>query len=255
MFLHAHVTFHKTDTHVHASGYTHRCDKSHTCASVYMKTHSCTHTHTYVFVRSYKCLFHMFMHHLSKCNDFSLLQFHFHLHVSHACSHIDSRSVCACAPLHFQIYSKFVHVHTQADRTPHTTHTHWPKHQPSSLPTTVLCQSATTRVDCNMLHFASLSLVSDCSKAGAAYVRGVQEHCGACAKHMVGNDQEDNRHSMNAVIDERTLREIYLAPFEMVVAEAGVEGIMCGYNRVNGTFCTENKWLLQQVIREDQPLV
>lgn len=88
-------------------------------------------------------------------------------------------------------------------------------------------------------------------KAGAAYVRGVQEHCGACAKHMVGNDQEDNRHSMNAVIDERTLREIYLAPFEMVVAEAGVEGIMCGYNRVNGTFCTENKWLLQQVIREE----
>lgn len=89
------------------------------------------------------------------------------------------------------------------------------------------------------------------SRAAVAYVRGVQRHVGACAKHLVGNDQETNRHTMNSVIEERTLREIYLAPFEAAAVEAGVESMMCGYNRLNGTFCTENPWLLQRILRDE----
>lgn len=83
------------------------------------------------------------------------------------------------------------------------------------------------------------------------YVRGVQRHAAACAKHFVCNDQEEHRHTMNSVIDERTLRELYLAPFEAAVKDADVESIMCGYNRVNGSYCTENTWLLEKVLRSE----
>jgi len=71
-------------------------------------------------------------------------------------------------------------------------------------------------------------------RAAVAYVRGVQRHVAACAKHFVCNDQEDYRHTLSSVIDERTLREAYLAPFEAAVIEGGVESVMCGYNRLNG---------------------
>jgi len=89
------------------------------------------------------------------------------------------------------------------------------------------------------------------AKAAVAYVRGVQKHVAACAKHFAGNDQENYRHSMNTVVDERTLREIYLAPFEAAVREADCEAVMCGYNRINGRFCTENHWLLTKVLRDE----
>lgn len=89
------------------------------------------------------------------------------------------------------------------------------------------------------------------ARAGVAYIRGVQEHAAACAKHFVGNDQESDRGTMNSVIDEQTLREVYLAPFEAAVTEAGVEGVMCGYNRLNGQYCTENSWLLTDVLRKE----
>lgn len=88
-------------------------------------------------------------------------------------------------------------------------------------------------------------------RAAVAYIRGVQQHVAACAKHFVCNDQEKNRHTLNSVIDEATLREVYLAPFEAAVIEGGVESIMCGYNRLNGMFCTENEWLLQKVLRDE----
>lgn len=88
------------------------------------------------------------------------------------------------------------------------------------------------------------------SRMGAAYVRGVQKHAVACAKHFVCNDQETDRGTVNSVVDERTLREVYLAPFHAAV-EAGCGAMMCGYNRLNGTYCTENSWLLQQVLRDE----
>lgn len=89
------------------------------------------------------------------------------------------------------------------------------------------------------------------ARLGVAWITGVQCHVAACAKHFVGNDQETDRGTMNSVIDERTLREVYLAPFEASVVEGQVEAIMCGYNRLNGKTCTENPWLLERVLRAD----
>lgn len=86
-------------------------------------------------------------------------------------------------------------------------------------------------------------------RAAAAYVRGVQEHVAACAKHFVCNDQENYRHTVMAVVDERALHEVYLAPFETLVREAGVESIMCGYNRVNGAYCAQST-LLTHTVRD-----
>lgn len=85
-----------------------------------------------------------------------------------------------------------------------------------------------------------------------AYVRGVQSQgVGTSVKHFAANNQEDQRHSISAVVDERTLREIYLAAFERVVREADPWTIMCSYNRINGTFASENTWLLTEVLREE----
>ena len=86
----------------------------------------------------------------------------------------------------------------------------------------------------------------------AAFVRGVQSYgVAATAKHFVANDAEFERYSMNSVVDERALREIYLLPFELAVREGGLLAVMTGYNRVNGTYCSENGWLLTQVLREE----
>jgi len=90
---------------------------------------------------------------------------------------------------------------------------------------------------------------------GAAWIRGVQRHVAACAKHFIGNDQETDRNTSNSVIDERTLREVYMVPFETAV-KAGVESVMCGYNRLqrhnvdhSGMYGCENTWLLERVLR------
>eukprot|EP00928_Gymnodinium_smaydae_P035960 TRINITY_DN2521_c0_g2_i1.p1 TRINITY_DN2521_c0_g2~~TRINITY_DN2521_c0_g2_i1.p1 ORF type:complete len:792 (-),score=52.78 TRINITY_DN2521_c0_g2_i1:123-2462(-) len=89
-------------------------------------------------------------------------------------------------------------------------------------------------------------------RAAVAYVRGVQSKGAiACAKHFVCNDQETNRGTSNSVVDERTLREVYLAPFEAAVTEGGVQALMCGYNRVNGDYCTEHPYILQSILREE----
>lgn len=75
---------------------------------------------------------------------------------------------------------------------------------------------------------------------GAAWIQGVQSQgVGAVAKHLVCNDSETKRHSMNSVVDERTLREVYLRPFKMA-ADAGVWAMMTAYNRVNGTACAQH---------------
>ncbi len=90
------------------------------------------------------------------------------------------------------------------------------------------------------------------SQLAVAYVRGVQsQDVAACVKHFVGNDQELARGSVNVVMDERTLRELYLAPFEAAIVEGGALTVMNGYNRFRGEFCSHNAYLNRQVLRTD----
>ena len=87
---------------------------------------------------------------------------------------------------------------------------------------------------------------------GTAFVRGLQsEGVGASVKHFVANEQERQRRTGSSNVDERTLREIYLAPFEMIVRQAQPWTVMSSYNRVNGVFMTENRQLLTQVLKEE----
>ena len=89
-------------------------------------------------------------------------------------------------------------------------------------------------------------------KLAAAYIRGVQSQgVLATVKHLVGNEAEFERDSMSSVIDERTLRELYLLPFELAVAEGGSLALMTSYNRLNGLWVTEHRELLQEVLREE----
>jgi len=89
-------------------------------------------------------------------------------------------------------------------------------------------------------------------KLAAGFVRGVQSQgVATTVKHFVGNDAEFERMTIDSVIDHRTLRELYLVPFELAVKEGGSLGIMTAYNRLNGTYCAENKWLLQTVLRDE----
>lgn len=85
------------------------------------------------------------------------------------------------------------------------------------------------------------------SELAAQDVRGIQENgVVATAKHFVGNEQETNRETENSVIDERTLHEVYYAPFEASVA-AGVGAVMCSYNRLNGAYACENPQALDDL--------
>ncbi|MCS5637625.1 MAG: glycoside hydrolase family 3 C-terminal domain-containing protein, partial [Myxococcota bacterium] len=89
-------------------------------------------------------------------------------------------------------------------------------------------------------------------RLAAAYVRGVQSRgVATTAKHFVANDAEFERNTINSVVDERSLRELYLVPFELIVKEGGGLGIMTSYNRLNGTFCSENRELLTRILREE----
>jgi len=87
---------------------------------------------------------------------------------------------------------------------------------------------------------------------GAAHVRALQsEGPGASVKHFAVNNQETERMRISAEVDERTLREIYLPAFERVVTEAKPATVMCSYNRVNGVYSAQNRWLLTDVLREE----
>lgn len=90
------------------------------------------------------------------------------------------------------------------------------------------------------------------SALAVAYIQGVQSQgIAATIKHFVANDSEVERQTMSSDLDERTLREIYLPPFEAAVKKAGVWAIMSSYNRLNGVWTSENHWLLTELLREE----
>ena len=88
-------------------------------------------------------------------------------------------------------------------------------------------------------------------KMAAGYVRGIQKNgVSACPKHFAANNTELRRMASDSVVDERTLREIYLTGFEIAVKEAHPKSIMSSYNMVNGTYANENEHLLQEILRD-----
>ena len=87
-------------------------------------------------------------------------------------------------------------------------------------------------------------------KMAAAMVRGIQENgTGACLKHYCANNQEYYRMSISAELDERSLREIYLTPFEIAVKEGKARTVMCAYNKLNGVYGSENPLTLNEILR------
>ncbi|MBP2563203.1 beta-glucosidase [Neorhizobium galegae] len=90
------------------------------------------------------------------------------------------------------------------------------------------------------------------SEMAVAYINGVQsEGIAATVKHFIGNETEVERRTISSEINERTLREVYLPPFEAAVKRAGVWCVMTAYNYLNGVHCAENPWLLNSVLREE----
>lgn len=89
-------------------------------------------------------------------------------------------------------------------------------------------------------------------KMAAAYIRGIQSNgVAACPKHFAVNSQELRRMSSDSVVDERTLRELYLTAFEIAVKEGQAKAIMSSYNRINGTYANENAHLLDEILRKE----
>ena len=89
-------------------------------------------------------------------------------------------------------------------------------------------------------------------KMAASYVKGIQSQgVYSCIKHFAVNSQEERRMAMNAVVDERTLREIYLTGFELAIDEAKPGSIMTSYNQVNGEYANESMHLLKDILRGD----
>ena len=87
-------------------------------------------------------------------------------------------------------------------------------------------------------------------RAAAAFVRGVQaEGVATTPKHFVANEAEFERQTISSDVDERALHELYLVPFEHAVTDGGALGIMTSYNRLNGEYCSEARWLLEDVLR------
>lgn len=89
-------------------------------------------------------------------------------------------------------------------------------------------------------------------RMAVSYIRGLQaEGVGACVKHYLCNDQEYDRHFLSSDVTERAMREIYLPPFEGAVLEAQSWSVMSSYNRINGTWASENDRLLVDVLKEE----
>ena len=89
-------------------------------------------------------------------------------------------------------------------------------------------------------------------KMGISEVKGVQsKKIGVSCKHFALNNAENYRFLGNSIADNRAIREIYLKPFEMIVKEAKPETIMCSYNKINGTYCSQNRTLLKDILRNE----
>ncbi len=89
-------------------------------------------------------------------------------------------------------------------------------------------------------------------KMASSYVKGIQgKGVRSCIKHFAVNSQETRRMAMDAVVDERTFREIYLTGFEIAVKEGGAKAIMTAYNMINGEYANENEHLLVDILRKD----
>ena len=90
------------------------------------------------------------------------------------------------------------------------------------------------------------------SRLAVEMVKGIQESdVVACAKHFAANNQETNRLSVDVIVKEKTLQEIYFKAFHDVIKKANALGIMSAYNKINGHFCSHSKWLLNKILRDD----
>jgi beta-glucosidase len=90
------------------------------------------------------------------------------------------------------------------------------------------------------------------ARLSVGYTKGVQDNgVAVCLKHYALNNQENNRGTVNVIVSPRAMREIYLPPFEAAIVEADAYGVMSAYNKVNGYWCGENDFLLNQVLRKD----
>ncbi|GFZ32360.1 glycosyl hydrolase [Clostridium zeae] len=87
-------------------------------------------------------------------------------------------------------------------------------------------------------------------KMAAGYIRGIQSQgISACVKHFCVNNQEERRMAIDTIVDERTLREIYLTAFEIAIKEGRTKTIMSSYNKLNGTYTNENIHLMKDILR------